>query len=307
VRKTVPVLLIILGLCAPVLAEAQDVVRLWEGRDKPYYRENTLEEREEQMWGTRCATNVIDPTLTIYEAEGGNAGVGVVIIPGGNYAVVAVHHEGHDVAKVLARQGITAAVLKYRLPDPRSSDQPWMVPLADARRALTLLRERSVRYGINRSRVGVLGFSAGSHLATVASLWRSENADENPAFSGLIYGVTTLSTENLKWLEERLYFRRLTPEELATQRLLDLVDKDTPPAFLVHAYDDDTCKVEESTRYAQRLSEQHVPVEMHLFPRGGHGFGVGRKADGTDQWVPLFVAWVKRQPSGAAPGSARGR
>lgn len=306
-RKVVPVLLIILGLCGPARAEAQDVVRLWEGRDTPYYKENALEEREERMWGTLCATNVTEPTLAIYAAEGGNTGVGVVIIPGGNYTVVAVHHEGLDVAKVLARQGITAAVLKYRLPDPRSSDQPWMVPLADARRALTLLRERSARYGINRSRVGVLGFSAGSHLATVASLWKSGNPDETPAFSGLIYGVTTLSTENLHWLEERLYFRTLTPEELAKQRLLDLVDKDTPPAFLVHAYDDDTCKVEESTRYAQRLFEQHVPVEMHLFPRGGHGFGVGRKADGTEQWVPLFVAWLKRLPTGAAPGSAPGR
>ncbi len=109
-----------------------------------------------------------------------------------------------------------------------------------------------------------------------------ENADpeENPTFSGLIYGVTNQSEENIKWLEESLYFRKLTTEELAQNRLLDLVDQATPPAFLVHAYDDETCKVEESTLYAQKLFENKVPVEMHLFAKGGHGFGVGRKAVG---------------------------
>lgn len=216
------------------------------------------------------------------------------MIPGGNYSVVAIHHEGQDVASALSDRGIVAAVLKYRLPNPKSSDQPEQVPLADARRALKLLRQHSARYGIDRNKVGVLGFSAGGHLAALTSLWRSGDAEENPAFCGLIYGVTNDSAENLKWLEEKLYFRKLTPEERARNRLLDLVDKTTPPAFLVHAYDDETCKVEESTRYAQRLFEHKVPVEMHLFSQGGHGFGLGRRADGTDQWLPLFAAWLLR-------------
>jgi len=186
-------------------------------------------------------------------------------------------------------------VLKYCLPDPKSSDQPELVPLADARKALKLLRQQSARYGIQPSKVGVLGFSAGSHLATVTGLWRSADADENPAFSGLVYGVTNDSAENLKWLEDNLYFRKLTPAEQARNRLLNLVDKTTPPAFLVHACDDDTCKVEESSLYAQKLFENKVAVEMHLFPKGGHGFGLGRNTEGTDQWLPLFVAWLLRQ------------
>jgi acetyl esterase/lipase len=275
--------------------QAQDVLRLWEGQTKPYYKDNTLVEREEKVWGIGCAVNVTEPTLTIYPAQGKKAGVGVVIIPGGNYQAVAIHHEGYDVAKALSDRGIVAAALKYRLPDPRTSDQPERVPLADARRALKLLRQQSAKYSINPNKVGVLGFSAGSHLATVTSLWKSPDAEENPAFSGLIYGVTGFSEENLKWLEERLYFRKLTAEERARNRLLDLVGNTAPPAFLVHAYDDDTCRVEESTLYAQRLFECKAPVELHLFPKGGHGFGLGRKSDGTDQWLALFVAWLLRQ------------
>lgn len=279
----------------PSAARAQEVVRLWEGTSKPYYKDNSLVERELTVWGTRCVTNVIDPTLTVFRAKGTNSGIGVVIIPGGNYSVVAVHHEGYDVARALADRGIVGAVLKYRLPDPKSSNEPGMVPLSDARRALRLLRGQAANYGIEKKKVGVLGFSAGSHLATVVSLWKTQEPDEAPAFSALIYGVTNPSEENMRWLEESLYFRKLTVEERTRNRLLDLVYRTTPPAFLVHAYDDDTCKVEESTLYAQKLFENKVPVEMHLFTKGGHGFGVGRTTDGTDQWLHLFVSWLLKQ------------
>jgi len=138
-----------------------------------------------------------------------------------------------------------------------------------------------------------LGFSAGSHLATVTSLWKSKDKEEKPNFSVLIYGVTNLTDVNLKWLQESLYFRKLTNKEIAQNKLLDLVSKDTPPAFLVHAYDDSVCKVSETTLYAKKLFEYNVQVEMHLFPKGGHGFGMGRKEGGTDQWVKLFVNWLQ--------------
>lgn len=90
-----------------------------------------------------------------------------------------------------------------------------------------------------------------------------------------------------------MYFRKLTNEEIAQNRSLDLVTPETPPAFLIHAYDDDVCKVEESTLYAQKLYEHNVPVEMHLFSNGGHGFGLGRNEGGTNQWVRLFVNWLR--------------
>lgn len=140
----------------------------------------------------------------------------------------------------------------------------------------------------------MLGFSAGSHLSTVASVWKSGAADEQPAFSGLIYGVTAGSEANLRWVETNLHHRPLTSGERARYRLLDLVDATTPPAFLVHAADDRVCPVVESTGYAERLLKAGVPVEWHVFPHGGHGFGAGRSGDGTDQWLPLFVRWVRR-------------
>ncbi len=275
------------------LSEAQDVYKLWEGLEKPYYKENSLEEYQKELWDTQCLFNVTEPTLTVYNAKGENLGKAVIIIPGGGYELVAMYHEGYDVAEELASQGITAAVLKYRLPNPETSDQPNLVPLTDTRRALVLLRDMAEKYGFEKDKVGVLGFSAGSHLATVASLWGSDKKEENPNYSALIYGVTNLTETNLQWLEESLYFRKLTDEEIDQNRLLDLVSENTPPAFLVHAYDDDVCLAEETTLYAQRLHENNVLVEAHLFSRGSHGFGVGREEDGTDQWIKLFVSWLK--------------
>ena len=220
---------------------------LWDGQEKPYAKVSGVEEYEEETWGTRCVYNVTDQTLSVYPARGQNLGVGVAILPGGAYMAEAIDSEGHDVAKVLSDFGITAAVLKYRLPNPKTSDQPHMVPLTDTRKALKLLRQISWQFGFRRDKVGVLGFSAGSHLATVTSLWKSDDVEENPSFSGLMYGTTNLSDENLKWLEDSLYFRKLTPTEIEQNWLLDLVTPATPPAFLSHAYDDDVCKVEEST------------------------------------------------------------
>lgn len=292
-RTTIPFLMLFLSIFSLSESEAQEIYKLWEGQNKPFYKENALVEYESESWGVTCVFNVTEPTLTIYKATGKNTGKAVIIIPGGGYTLEAIYHEGYDLAKVLAKEGITAAVLKYRLPNPESSDQPELVPLTDARRALKIMREKADFYGIDRAKVGVMGFSAGSHLATVTSLWKSEDEEENPDFSALIYGVTDLSEENLKWLEESLYFRKLTDEEVAQNKLLDLVSNDTPPAFLVHAYDDDVCNVKETTMYAQKLFTHDVPVEMHLFPSGGHGFGMGRKEDGTNQWVKLFVNWLK--------------
>jgi len=183
--------------------------------------------------------------------------------------------------------------LKYRLPNPETSDQPDLVPLTDTRRALKLLREMAEKYGINKENVGLMGFSAGSHLATVAGLWKSDVTEENPDYTALIYGVTNLTPSNLKWLEESLYFRNLTNEEIDQNKLLELVSEDSPPAFLVHAYDDDVCNVEETTLYAQKLFDYNVVVEVHLFAKGGHGFGLGQKENGTDQWIDLFVNWLK--------------
>lgn len=280
------------SLCLNILAvflkgSAMDTYHLWDGLEKPFYKDNDLVEYEAVLWDTiRCVYKVTEPTLTVYPAD--NASIGVIVIPGGGYEFEAFDHEGYAVASALANAGVTAAVLKYRLPNPKSSDQPQFVPLTDAQRALKLMRQVT---GLKK--VGVIGFSAGSHLSTVLSLSKSADPEENPDFAGLIYGVTTPSDANREWLERCLYFRKMTEQELASSNLLEQVTRETPPSFLVHAYDDDMCPVGESVQYAQKLHEHGVPVEMHLFPKGGHGFGLGRESDGTNQWPGLFVRWVK--------------
>jgi acetyl esterase/lipase len=275
------------------LGHAQEEFKLWEGEKKPFYKVNDLQEFEKEVWGTTAVGNITEPTLTIYKAEGQNTGKAVIIIPGGGYELVAMYHEGYDLAALLSKNGITAAVLKYRIPNPQSSNEPHLVPLTDGRKALKIMHEKAEVYGINTDEIGVIGFSAGSHLATVLGLWKSEDANENPDYTGLIYGVTNLTEGNQGWLESNLYHRKLTAEEIVQNTLLNLVNEYTPQAFLVHAIDDDSCRLEETTLYAQKLREHQVLAETHIFPKGGHGFGVGSAADGTDQWVGLFVNWLK--------------
>ncbi len=272
---------------------AQEEFKLWEDGKKPFYKENDLKEFEKEAWGTKAVGNITEPTLTVYKVVGQNTGKAVVIIPGGGYELVAMYHEGYELAELLSKNGITAAVLKYRIPNPESSNEPQLVPLTDGRKALKMMHEKAEAYGINTDEIGVIGFSAGGHLAAVLGLWVSEDPHENPDFTGLIYGVTNLSEGNKNWLESNLYHRKLTEEEIAKNTLLNLVNEDTPQAFLVHAIDDDSCSLEETTLYMQKLVEHQVLVEAHIFPKGGHGFGIGRASDGTNQWVPLFVNWVK--------------
>ncbi|MFH6603154.1 alpha/beta hydrolase [Maribacter algicola] len=272
---------------------AQEELKLWQHQEKPFYKENDLKEFETEVWGTTAVGNIVEPTLTLYKAQGENTGKAVVIIPGGGYELVAMYHEGYELAKILSKNGITAAVLKYRIPNPKSSDEPHKVPLSDGRRALKIIHEKAAALNINTNEIGVVGFSAGSHLATVLGLWKSDDTDENPDFTGLIYGVTNMTEGNRSWLENNLYHRKMTQEEIAQNTLLNLVDENTPQAFLVHALDDNSCQLEETTLYAQKLVDHNILVETHIFPKGGHGFGVGKTADGTDQWVGLFVNWLK--------------
>jgi len=224
-----------------------------------------------------------------------NSGRAMIVLPGGGYVLESIEAEGTLIAEFLSSRGITAAVLKYRLPLKEASDQPHLVPITDARRAIRLMKSMAEDYGFDREKVGIMGFSAGGHLATAVSVLVSENTDENPDFSALIYPVTTLGEENEKWLEETLFHRPMTDEEKLQYALVEHVDEATPPAFLLHAYDDDVVPIAESEVYAEALTEVGQEVEVHFFAKGGHGFGPGRASDGTAQWLHLLADWIKRQ------------
>jgi acetyl esterase/lipase len=238
---------------------------------------------------------VTNPTLTVYRAQGDNSGRAMIILPGGGYELESIVAEGQLIAQYLSSEGIVAAVLKYRLPLKEASDQPHLLPITDARKAVGLMKSMAGDYGIDPSQVGIMGFSAGGHLATAVSVLTSEKQNEKPDFSALIYPVTTLGAENQKWLEKSLFHRKMTDEEKKQYELVNNVTKLTPPAFLLHAYDDDVVPIEESLLYAKALTAVGQDVEVHFFANGGHGFGPGRPDDGTSQWLGLLANWIKRQ------------
>jgi len=288
--------LMIVFLCtfASHTLTAQEVIPLWT-QQPPYSKPNSLEEAVIESWGVPCVKNVTNPTLTVHRARGENSGRAMIILPGGGYAVESFVAEGRRIAEYLSSNGIVAAVLKYRLPLTEASDEPHLLPVTDARRALTLMRSKADDYGIDPAHVGIMGFSAGGHLAAAVSVLTSRQPGENPDFSALIYPVTTLGAENQKWLEERLFHRKMTAAEKKQYDLAGNVTKLTPPAFLLHAYDDDVVPIEESMRYAKGLTKAGQDVEVHFFAHGGHGFGPGRPGDGTSQWLSLLANWIKRQ------------
>jgi len=287
-------------------SEAQQLIPIWGDREPPFARPHALEEFEADCWGSvRCVHQVVTPTLAVYLPEAEPNGTAVVILPGGGYEVEAVYHEGYEIAEALARQGSVTAVLKYRLPNPESATQPQQVPAADVRQALRLLRERQSRLGFSAKKFGVLGFSASGHLAAGVSVHRSEDSSANPDFSILVYGVSRMNDVNREWLERTLYHRPMTAEEVAFETLHERVDSSTPPAFLVHALDDETCHYSESTLYAEALQRNGIDAELHLFARGGHGFGSGREEDGTSQWLSLAANWLGRL--GGTGATAAGR
>jgi len=291
-RRTAMIFLFVLLVFHPLAA--QDIVNLWEGQP-PYSKPNSLRESTIQSWGVLCAKNVTVPTLTIYPAQDVNSGHAVVILPGGGYELESIVHEGRTIAEYLSSRGIVAGVLKYRLPLPDASDRPHLLPITDARRAIRLLKSIANQYRIRPSKVGILGFSAGGHLAAAVSVLTSENADENPDFSALIYPVTTMGDENQKWLKESLFHRAMTDPEKEQYALVGRVSSRTPSVFLVHAYDDTVVPIQESIAYAGAMRAAGRDVEAHFFARGGHGFGPGRPEDGTSQWLRLLADWIKRQ------------
>ena len=285
--------LVLAASSSPLLA--QQVIPVWGDETPAYAIDHDFVEYETDCWGdVRCVRQVVDPTLTLYLPQGAASDTAIVVIPGGGYEGEAVYHEGYEIAQAFADRGITAAVLKYRLPNPQTASPPERAPAADVRRALKLMRGKQEDLGFKASRVGVAGFSAGGHLAASVSVHASATEAENPDFSILVYGVSRMSPENREWLEKTLYHRAMTEQEVAAQTLYQRVDGRTPPAFLVHAYDDDVCHYSESTLYAEALQNNGVAAEMHLYAHGGHGFGPGRDDNGTGQGIGLAADWLKR-------------
>ena len=241
------------------------------------------------------------PTMTMYKAgHPSPRKAAVIICPGGGYGILAASHEGSDVARVFNSWGITAFVLKYRLPDDSIMINKETGPLQDAQRALQLVRQNAKQWDIDPARIGIMGFSAGGHLAATASTHFNKPVIDNPGnislrpdFSLLIYPVISF-TDSLTHMGSRnnLIGKDASPEKIKEYSNELLVNEQTPPAFLVHAIDDGGVKKGNSVQYYEALQRNKVPAEIHLYPQGGHGFGMNNKTT-ADSWMERLKSWLK--------------
>ncbi|MBC8082211.1 MAG: alpha/beta hydrolase [Hymenobacter sp.] len=245
-------------------------------------------------------SNVIEPTLTVFRpAVDKVTGTAVIVCPGGGYARLSIDSEGTDVAKRLTEMGVTAFVLKYRLPNDQSQPDKTIAPLLDAQQAIRLVRQRAAEFGVNPARIGMMGFSAGGHLAATAATHFAKpvgedatNTSVRPDFLVLLYPVISF-TDSLMHPGSRLNLLGSAPGPDAIRFYSNdqQVTARTPPTFLVHAADDKTVNVRNSLRFYEACLQRAVPAEMHLYPKGGHGFGLNNKTT-KDSWTDRLQNWL---------------
>ena len=225
----------------------------------------------------------------------------VIICPGGGYKYLAINHEGFQLAKAFNQRGITAFVLKNRVPfDAECFENKEIVALMDAQQAVKLVRENASDFGINSNNIGLMGFSAGGHLASTAGTHFTESVIENskktslrPDFLILGYPVISLA-DSLAHIGSRDNMLGKNPsneKKLLYSNELQ-VTSETPPTFLVHAADDKTVKVDNSILFFLALQKNKVASEMHIYQKGGHGFGLNNKAE-PDNWLDNVFVWLK--------------
>jgi acetyl esterase/lipase len=230
-------------------------------------------------------TNVTDPTITVFKPEKPN-GTAVIVCPGGGYNILAIEHEGTQVCEYLNTLGVTAVLLKYRVP-ARSKENPSKEPLQDAQRAIGLVRHHAAEWGIKPDRVGILGFSAGGHLTVRATLHPNERTyesdpsldvdDATPSFSIPVYPAYLVSKDDTF---------TLLPDVKVTEK--------SPPMCLVHAGDDKgvTSSSGSAILYLE-YKKLGLPAELHIYAKGGHGFGMRKTGLPVADWLVRVGEWMR--------------
>lgn len=247
-------------------------------------------------------SKVTEPTLTVFLPPADKAtGTAVLICPGGGYGIVAFNHEGIAIAKWLNENGIAGIVLKYRLPSDTIMKDKSIGPLQDAQEAMRVIRRNSAEWKINPQKIGVIGFSAGGHLASTLSTHYAENVynitdsiNARPDFSLLIYPVITFDA-SFTHMGSRNNLIGESPSDDAIKHFSNelQITKDTPPAFLAHSSDDDAVPVKNSIAYYENLVKNKIPAELHLFQKGGHGYGLAINKGTQSAWPELCIKWLK--------------
>ena len=225
------------------------------------------------------------PTLTIFLPAREKAnGTAVIICPGGGYWVEAAGHEGADVAKKFTEMGVTAFMLKYRIPDDSTMVDRSIGALQDAQQAIKTVREHAAEWHLDPSRIGIMGFSAGGHLASTAGthfkravIPNANHSSLRPDFMLLIYPVISCQDNvSHKGSCEQILGKHPTQDQIDYFSNELQVTDETPPAFMVQSSDDPAVNPDNSILFYQALLKHHVPAELHLYEKGGHGYGMYR-------------------------------
>lgn len=286
-KTAISILAVALSLSALRAAEPL-TVKLWPaGAPEPAgftsEPEKVIPPKDEK--DVKRVTNVTDPTLAIYKPEKPN-GIAVIVCPGGGYHILAIEHEGTQVCEYLNTLGVTCALLKYRVP-ARAKENPSKEPLQDAQRAIGLVRHHASEWGIKPDHVGILGFSAGGHLTVMAALHANERTyavdpsldveDATPNFAVPVYPAYLVSKEDTF---------TLLPDVKVTAK--------SPPMCLVHAGDDKgVTSASASALLYLEYKKLGLPAELHIYSKGGHGFGMRKTGLPTADWLVRVGEWMR--------------
>ena len=292
---------IFLFLVASFKMPAQKVIPLYDG-PVPGGRPCTDQEYTGKWNGINILYKISNPAVAVYlpDRKSDAPTAAVIICPGGGYGVNAWQHEGNEIAEVFQRWGMAAFVVKYRLPDDACMVDKKYAPLQDVQRAFELVRTKAKDWGIDPNKVGVMGFSAGGHLASTAAtrylnpvLNSFANTNLRPDFQILIYPVISMLPENGHQGSAENLLGKEASTELKRQFSSELnVPADAPTAFLIHASDDEVVKPNNSILYYQALIAKKLSASLHLYPKGGHGFGMNNPTT-SDLWMDRLQAWLK--------------
>ncbi len=268
--------------------EASKVIPLWPTGNPGGWSVEGEEIREEDGDIIRIR-NVNNPELTYFAPSAESTGQAMIVCPGGGYNILAIDHEGWEIAQWLAERGVHAFVLKYRLPRKDRDPSRHHAPLQDAQRALRLVRAGAAALEIDPARIGIMGFSAGGHLAAAAAVNAAadayapvDEADEvsgRPDFAALIYPAYLISGKDDPVIAPELP-----------------VGDSAPPVFFAHT-GDDPIPAESSIYFYLALRKAGVPAELHLYPKGGHGYGLRNETDQIRFWPERMLEWMRSLPA----------
>ena len=281
-------------------ATAQTIIPLYSGKipnsiDVPDPEVKTVD-KGGNVRNAKTSVPTLEVRLPAKEIANGTA---VIICPGGGYTYTSYTQEGTEIAAAFNKMGVAAFILKYRIPSDAYMVNKTIGPLQDAQTAIKIVRMRAAEWGVDTAKVGIIGFSAGGHLASTAGthfnkpvIENKENTNLRPSFMILGYPVMDLS-DSLMHKGSRDNLLGPNPSlELQREYSANLqVTKQTPPTFIVHAEDDRTVKVQNSIVFYQALLKNGVPAEMHIYPKGGHGFGINDT--NTGHWIDRAQDWMK--------------